>query len=67
MPIAERDLAKFRQGKKDTLIYKAIVDGNNLTTSIWSGNSRRQAKIYRKSEGKKSHFADLNYDGFWEK
>lgn len=67
MPTTEHGLAKYQQTKKDTLIYKNSVDGNNLTISVWGEKGSREAKIYRKGDGKKAHFEALNYDKFWEK
>ena len=64
MPTAERGLAKYQQTKKDTLIYKNSVDGNNLIISVWGEKGSRKAKIYRTGDG---HFEALDYDKFWEK
>ncbi|RZL43323.1 MAG: hypothetical protein EOO93_28415 [Pedobacter sp.] len=67
MPIAEQGLAKFQHAKKDTLIYKDSVDGNNLTISVWGEKGIRKAKIFRKGDDKKAHFYALDYDKFREK
>lgn len=64
MPTSERGLAKYQSTKKDTLIFKNSVEGNNLTISVWGEKGNRKAKIFRKGDEK---FEALSYDKFWEK
>lgn len=64
IPQLEKGLAKYQFTKKDTLIFKNDVDGNHLIISVWGEKGNRNARIFRKGEGK---FEALSYDKFRER
>lgn len=67
MPTAERGLAKFQYAKKDTLIYKNSIDGNNLIISLWGKKGNKKAKVFKRTNSKKANLENVDYDSFREK